>query len=110
MIATTVSHNIILEELGRGCMGVVYKAIDTNLDREVALKFLPPELSADPVSKERFIQEAKAASSLDHPNICTIYDIGEAEDGRLFIAMAYYDGQTLKSLIKDGALPSDRAA
>ncbi len=110
MTGTTVSHYRILEELGRGGMGVVYKAVDANLDRDVALKFLPSELSADPVSKERFIQEAKAASGLDHPNICTIYDIGEAEDGRLFIAMAYYDGQTLKNLIEEGSLPADRAA
>ncbi|GMQ80631.1 MAG: hypothetical protein BMS9Abin05_0059 [Rhodothermia bacterium] len=75
MVGTTISHYNILEELGRGGMGVVYRALDTKLDREVALKFLPPGLSADETAKARFIQEAKAASSLDHANICTIYQL-----------------------------------
>ncbi len=92
----TVSHYEIVEKLGRGGMGVVYKARDTRLDRIVALKFLPPHLSADADAKQRFIQEAKAASALDHGNICVIHDIAENANGELYIVMAYYEGQTLK--------------
>ncbi|GMQ82042.1 MAG: hypothetical protein BMS9Abin05_1483 [Rhodothermia bacterium] len=104
MIGQTIMHYRITAELGQGGMGVVYKAHDTHLDRNVALKFLPPHLSTDSEAKNRFIHEAKAASSLDHPNICTIYDIAETEDGQLFIAMAYYEGQTLSDRLKDGPL------
>ncbi len=109
LVGQTVSHYQILETLGGGGMGVVYKARDTKLDRTVALKFLPPYLSTDEEAKRRFIHEAKAASSLDHPNIGYIHEIGEADDGRLFIAMAYYAGETLKAKIARGALPVEEA-
>ncbi len=90
-------------------MGVVYRALDTKLGRIVALKFLPPNLSTDQKSKRRFMQEAKAASALDHANICTIHDIAEDEHGHLFIVMSYYDGQTLKSLLNQHPPTVDEA-
>ena len=101
MVGKTISHYKILEKLGSGGMGVVYKARDTKLDRFVALKFLPPHLNQDDELKRRFIREAKAASALDHNNICTIYDIDETEDGQIFIAMAYYESETLKEIGRD---------
>ncbi|MFQ5568509.1 MAG: protein kinase [Rhodothermales bacterium] len=104
-----ISHYQILERLGQGGMGVVYKARDTKLDRTVALKFLPPYLSVDPAAKKRFIQEAKAASALDDSNICTIYEIDETEQHRLFIAMACYTGETLKAKVARGPLAHDEA-
>jgi serine/threonine protein kinase/Flp pilus assembly protein TadD len=104
MIGKTVSHYSIIEKLGEGGMGVVYKAEDTKLKRTVALKFLPQELTRDPEAKERFIQEAQAASALDHPNICNIHEIDETPEGQLFICMAYYEGETLKDKIKHGPL------
>ena len=90
-------------------MGVVYKAQDTKLDRFVSLKFLPQNLNQAEEEKQRFIHEAKAASALDHNNICNIHEIGEAEDGQLFIAMAFYDGTSLKERIESGSLSTDEA-
>src|SRR5215831_4239548 len=98
MTGKTISHYRILEKLGEGGMGVVYKARDTHLDRFVALKILPPERVADPDRKRRFVQEAKAASALNHPHIVTIYDIDETE-GVHFIAMEYVQGKALDQLI-----------
>src|ERR1700720_1719243 len=98
MIGRTILHYQIVEILGRGGMGVVYKARDTHLDRFVAIKVLPPEKVADPERKLRFVQEAKAASALNHPNIIHLYDIAEA-DGIQFIAMEYVPGKTLDQMI-----------
>jgi tetratricopeptide (TPR) repeat protein len=99
----------IMEELGRGGMGVVYKAEDTKLKRLVAIKLLPPHLTRDPITRQRFIHEAQAASSLDHPNICTIYEIHETEDGQIFISMSCYEGESLEGRIQQGPIEIEEA-
>lgn len=99
----------IADKLGQGGMGVVYRAHDARLDRSVALKFLPPHASSDPEAKQRFLQEARAAAALDHPNVCTVHEIGETKHGFLFIAMPYYGEETLRGRLSRGALPVEDA-
>jgi len=108
MIGKTISHYRITAELGAGGMGIVYKAEDTTLKREVALKFLPPEIARDEAARARFVHEAQAAAALDHPNICTVYEIQQAE-GHTFIAMPLVEGESLRDRIARGPLPVDAA-
>ncbi len=109
MIGKTIGSYRIIDKIGHGGMGVVYKAVDVRLDRTVALKLLPGHLSGSKADKERFLQEARAASALDHPNICTIYEINETAEGTLYIAMGYYDGETLRDRIARGPIPIEEA-
>ena len=107
MIDQIISHYKIISQIGQGGMGVVYKAKDIKLDRFVALKFLPRDLTRDTEAVKRFIQEARQASALDHPNICTIYEFSETEDGQSYIAMAYYSGETLRQKMDRGVLDTN---
>src|SRR5215831_15595305 len=104
MSGRVFGHYELLDVLGKGGIGTVYKARDLKLDRDVAVKFLTPDIAADAAQKARFVREAKAASILDHPNICTIHEIGEAEDGQMFIVMAYCRGQSLRALLEKKTL------
>ena len=107
IIGTRISRFDVNGLIGAGGMGVVYKAEDSELHRPIALKFLPPLLSADETARERFITEARAASALDHTNVCTVYEVGRTEQGMIFIAMAYYEGETLKEKMKSGVRDED---
>jgi len=109
MIGKTISHYRITEKIGEGGMGVVYKALDTTLDRHVAIKFLPPHLKSDKQAKTRFVHEAKAASALNHANIAVVHEIGETAEEQMFIVMAHYGDQTLKDKLEGGALNVDDA-
>lgn len=102
MIGQTISHYKILKKLSEGSIGVVYKAQDLHLGRYVAIKFLSPQLISDETHGKRFIREAEAASALDHPNICTIYEIDKTTDGQMYIVMGYYEGETLQEKMERG--------
>ena len=104
MIGKTVGHYRITARLGAGGMGEVFLAEDTRLDRKAAIKFLPADLAGDPDRRRRFLTEAKAASALNHPHVCVVYDVGETEDGLPFIAMEFVEGQSLSDLVKQGPL------
>jgi serine/threonine protein kinase len=108
MIGRTVGHYRITAKLGAGGMGEVFLAEDSRLDRKVAIKFLSNELAGDPGPRQRFLTEAKAASALNHPHVCVVYDVGESEDGLLFIAMEFIEGRPLDALIKHGPLEISR--
>src|SRR6187549_1775269 len=108
MVGKTLLHYRIIKELGKGGMGVVYKAEDQKLHRVVALKVLLTNLVGDEKARTRFLREARAASAIDHPNICTVYEINEV-DGLLFFVMPYVEGKTLKKFVNGRALPLDQA-
>ncbi len=108
MINQEISHYKIIDKIGGGGMGIIYRAEDTRLKREVALKFLPPDLTRDPEARERLVREAQAASALDHPSICTVYEINQTADEQMYIAMAYYPGETLREKIEAGPLKYDQ--
>ena len=108
MVGKTILHYRILKEIGKGGMGVVYKAEDTKLHRTVAIKALSAELVGDEKARARFLREARAASAIDHPNICTVYEVNEAEDV-LFFVMQYIEGKTLKKFIGGRPLPLDQS-
>jgi TolB-like protein/Tfp pilus assembly protein PilF/predicted Ser/Thr protein kinase len=108
MINKTIAHYRITAKLGQGGMGEVYRATDTKLDRDVAIKVLPQEICDDPARRKRFLKEAKAASSLNHPNVCTIYEVGETEDGQPFLAMEFLPGQTLDLLAENKPLENEK--
>src|SRR5437764_952072 len=103
MIGKTVGHYRITAKLGAGGMGEVFLAEDTRLERKAAIKFLPVEVASDPQRRQRFLTEAKAASALNHPHVCVVYDVGETQDGLLFIAMEFVEGQSLDALVKQGS-------
>src|SRR5262245_53062180 len=107
MIGQTVGHYRITAKLGAGGMGEVYLAEDIRLDRDAAVKFLPAELARDPDRRARFLREAKAASALNHPHVCVVYDVGETEDGIPYIAMEFVEGDSLDALVRRGQLPID---
>src|SRR5436305_13881708 len=104
MIGKTVAQYRITAKLGSGGMGEVFLAEDTRLERKAAIKFLPAEMAADPERRQRFLNEARAASSLNHPHVCVVYDVGETADGLPFLAMEFVEGQSLDALVKDGPL------
>src|SRR5262245_45572331 len=108
MIGKTVGHYRMTAKLGAGGMGEVFLAEDTRLERKAAIKFLPAEMAADPVRRQRFLNEARAASALNHPHVCVVYDVGETEDGLPFIAMEFVEGQSLGALVRQGPLAIPR--
>ncbi len=108
MIGNTVGHYRITARLGAGGMGEVFLAEDARLDRKAAIKFLPADLAGDPERRQRFLTEAKAASALNHPHVCVVYDVGETEDGLPFIAMEFVEGQSLSALVQHGRLEISR--
>src|SRR5437764_8560334 len=110
MIGKTVGHYRITAKLGAGGMGEVFLAEDTRLERKAAIKFLPAEMAADPGRRQRFLNEARAASALNHPHVCVVYDVGETEDGLPFIAMEFVEGQSLDALVRHGPLEIARVA
>src|SRR6478672_2971597 len=104
MLGKTVGHYRITARLGAGGMGEVFLAEDTRLERKAAIKFLPVEMAADAERRQRFLNEARAASALSHPHVCVVYDVGETEDGLPFIAMEFLEGQPLDALVKQGPM------